>query len=238
MVDTFYDTKKTKNTLIGNLFKVPTKDKGLNKPHYQITKPHLVQQADLLYLPNDGGYKYALVIVDAGNSYVDAQPLKSKNSAEVAKAFQTIYERKILKMPEKLEVDPGTEFKADVLKWLDEQDIKVRVGRHRQQAYVESANKTIGSILAKTMASREALTGDQSVEWIHDLPKLIALMNKKAKKRKRKALKLDAVCAGDSCKLFSVGDTVRVALEEPRDNITGKKLHGKFREMEHSSENY
>jgi hypothetical protein len=39
-------------------------------------------------------------------------------------------------------------------------------------------------------------------------------------------------CEGDVCTLLSEGDKVRVALENPIDIVTGKRLHGKFRDSD------
>ena len=50
------------------------------------TEPGYIYQADLLFLPNDEGYKYALVVVDIGSGLCDAEPLKSKKTTEVKSA--------------------------------------------------------------------------------------------------------------------------------------------------------
>ena len=55
-----------------------------------------VHQADLLCLPYDTvkvgrinkTYKYALTLVDLGTRYIEAEPLISKDSKGVAKAFK------------------------------------------------------------------------------------------------------------------------------------------------------
>jgi len=66
--------------------------------HWNISKPNEIHQADLLFLPHDivkrKTYKYALVVVDIASRYVDAEPLTSKYSTEVSKAFNKIYSRK------------------------------------------------------------------------------------------------------------------------------------------------
>jgi len=65
------------------------------------TKP--VHQADLLFLPHDKlprgrkVYKYALTVVGVASRYKEADPLTSKDTAEVAKAFESIYKRSPLK---------------------------------------------------------------------------------------------------------------------------------------------
>ena len=60
-----------------------------------------VHQADLLFLPHDTvkagrvnkTYRYALTLVDVGTRYKEAEPLTSKDSKEVTKAFEKIYSR-------------------------------------------------------------------------------------------------------------------------------------------------
>jgi len=87
-------------------FDVPT----LNKVH----------QADLLFLPHDKlprgrkVLKYTLTVVDMASRYKEAKPLTSKNSDEVAQAFQKIYKRGPLEWPEMLQVDPGRCHKRSV----------------------------------------------------------------------------------------------------------------------------
>src|SRR5579859_7692193 len=104
-------------------------------------------------IPEDPkGYKYILMCVDLGTRKVDAQPLKRREAIAVLKGFKAIYKRKYLKPPTvRLEVDDGTEFKAEVKKYFIEKlKVHLRVGkpgRHRQQSLVECANKLIGQAL-------------------------------------------------------------------------------------------
>lgn len=224
--------KKDKNNVLDNLYSRPKRDKGVNMPKFGPSKPGHTHQADILYLPDDNGYKYLLVVVDIGSRKVDAEPLKSKSSSSVLDAFKTIYDRKPLDPPTRLEIDPGAEFKAHVKKWFDDNKINVRVGkpgRHKQQAIVERMNYTIAKALFRRMSAQEVLTEEPSTEWVEDLPKLIKILNKKAKSFKQPVLPDKVLCQGNACKLLSIGDKVRVIQEEPRDYVSGKKLHGKFR---------
>ena len=89
-----------------------------------ILKPNKILQADLLFLPYDTyrkkTYKYALVVIDIASRYKDAEALTSKESSEVAKAFDKIYSRE-LKWPEILIVDPGKEFFGNVITLMNKQ---------------------------------------------------------------------------------------------------------------------
>ncbi|EGG19721.1 hypothetical protein DFA_00299 [Cavenderia fasciculata] len=203
-------------------------------PHIQEYKDNYKQQADLLFLPDDNGYKYALVVVDLANRLTDAEPLQNKSSNDVRDAFIKIYKRGILKHPKIIQMDPGTEFKGVTKKYFQEKGIMIRygvVGRHRNQALVESRNKTLGGTLFKRMMAQEILTGQDSKEWIQDLPVIIKAMNKKFKriKKDRKPLSDMPLCEGDSCELLDIGTKVRVKLDDPIDYNTDKRLIGKFR---------
>ena len=61
-------------------------------------------------------YKYALTVIDIASRYKEAEPLTSKNSDEVATAFQSIYRRGPLTWPHMLQVDPGHELTKEMEK--------------------------------------------------------------------------------------------------------------------------
>ena len=52
--------------------------KRINYSHFDVFIPNEVHQADILFLPDDTGYKYALTIVDIASRYKQAEPLKKK----------------------------------------------------------------------------------------------------------------------------------------------------------------
>ena len=64
------------------------------RPKFDVATPNSVHQADLLFLPHDKLpcgrkiYKCALTVIDVTSRYKEAEPLTSKDSAEVVKAFQ------------------------------------------------------------------------------------------------------------------------------------------------------
>ena len=68
----------------------------------------------LLSLPHDRykkkTYKYALNIVDVASRYKGSYQLTTKNSKEVAQAFQWIYENTPLTYPKTLIINDGKEF--------------------------------------------------------------------------------------------------------------------------------
>jgi CRISPR/Cas system CMR-associated protein Cmr5 small subunit len=230
------EKKKETPDIVTNLFKVPQKDKGVNMPHFQNVSLG-TQQADLLFLPEDQGYKYALVVVENHNRKTDAQPLKEKTAEAVKTAFKAIYKRGIVKMPTLIEVDSGKEFQGVVKQYFDEHKVNIRVAktaRHRQQALVEKKNFTIGRALLKRQAAQELVTHQPSTEWIDDLPDLIKHLNKHTKATfkpltVKEAATKDPVCKGDACNLLSEGTKVRAILEHPKNAATGAKEFGRFR---------
>ena len=101
------------NNLVNNLTEVPKKEKNYATPHTTANVKYATMQADLLFLPEDDGYKYLLVVVDVATRLTDAEPLKNKEAKTVCNATKKIFRRKILQTPLRLEVDAGTEFKGD-----------------------------------------------------------------------------------------------------------------------------
>ena len=87
---------KSENNVINNLLKVPKREDSINAPHIQNDTKDAIHQADLLFLPDDDGYKYTLVVIDLATSTLDAEPLKNKESKTVGKALKKIYKRKFL----------------------------------------------------------------------------------------------------------------------------------------------
>lgn len=227
-----HDKDWLKKQELHNLFKRPTKDKNVNSPKYDQTYGKDVDhQADLLFLPNDNGYKYALVVTDVGTRLSDAEPLKTKNTEEVLKAFKTIYSRGILSVPQYITVDSGSEFKSQVAQYFKDNDIVYKVAkpdRHRQIAVVERTNQYLAKVIFRRMYAQEILTGETSREWVDDLPYFIKMINVKRKQKPPKP-SFDYKCTGDSCNILEVGTKVRPLLDAPIDSVTDKKLHGKFR---------
>jgi hypothetical protein len=243
MTNKFYDdfgiTKNDKKWLekqeLNNLFKRVSKRSKVNTPHYNQTfSPNVTHQADLLTLPVDNDYGFALVVTDIATRISDAEPLKGKSAQEVKDGLESIYERDILEKPIFMVTDSGSEFKGVVQKYLDEHDIShkfTKPGRHTQTSIVERTNQYLAKAFFRRMHAQEILTGEKSVEWVDDLPLFIKALNKR---RGRKPPSVPdtvptTVCEGDACNLLSIGTKVRVMLEEPIDYVTKKKLSGNFR---------
>lgn len=164
------------------------------RPKFDIGIPNKMHQADLLFLPHDSLpigrskrrkiYKYALTVVDVASRYKDAEPLTSKYSDEVAKAFTNIYKR-ALKWPKVLQVDPGREFMGDVNKLMESHNVVIRRGEpglHRAQGIVERFNRTLAERLFGHQYAQEILLeargkNVRSTEWVKRLPDVIKALN-------------------------------------------------------------
>ena len=218
-------------TTLDKLYEKPKDDKDVEAGKFPYPKPNFWQQCDLLFLPNDKGFTYCLVVVDIGSRQVDAEPLQSKNSVDVLKALNTIWKRKILNVPKILTTDQGNEFKGDVVKGLNKLDIILKIaktGRHRQVALVERKNQTIGNLIHKLIIHDELATGKSSSSWTKALPIIIKVINEKVKEnfKKQKDSFENRIIKVDD--MLQEGDNVRVQLDNPM-SLQGNKLHGRFR---------
>ena len=124
-----------------------------------------MHQADLLFLSFDTvqvgrtnkTYKYDLTLVDVETRYKEAEPLTSKDSKEVVKAFENIYSR-YLKYPKLLQVDPGREFMDAMTQLMDKHNVRIGSGRteiHRNQGVEERFNKTLAERLLGYQYAKE-----------------------------------------------------------------------------------
>ena len=224
-------------TYIADLYNAPKPDQRDVAATFPRITPNMWQQCDVLFLPNDKGYEYALVVVDVGSRFVDAEPLKEKTSAAIVTAIQNIYKRKILAKPKLITVDAGKEFKSTFAQSMQALGIDIKtakVGRHRQVALVERKNQSIGKTIHKLITQDELDTGHSSSKWVEYLPLIIESINTKIKLSTpthtiKSSANYDPLYRTNDIELLNVGDKVRVPLEEPRDMTTNKKLVGKFR---------
>ena len=104
--------------------------KRISRPHYQVTTPNEMHQFDLLYMPSDtlygNKYKYILAGIDAASRYKVARPLRTKQARNVAEMIAGICKVGPLKYPKIFQCDNGSEFKGDVTKMLEKNEVKIR----------------------------------------------------------------------------------------------------------------
>lgn len=167
--------------------------KKIIRPRFDVSAKDEVHQADLLFLPHDTvkvgrtnkTYKYALTVVDLGTRHKEAEPLTSKDSGEVAKAFEKIYSRD-LKYPKLLQVDPGKEFMGAVSQLMAKHSVRIRRGHteiHRDQGVVERFNRTLAERLFGYQYAKELENPHKrNREWVKRLPAVIKALNSETKK--------------------------------------------------------
>ena len=158
------------------------------RPTFDVDLPNAVHQADLLFLPHDKLprgkkiFKYALTVVDVASRFKAAEPLTSKDSSEVSKAFRKIYKGP-LKWPKILQVDPGREFMGAVTEEMKDHDVRIRRGNvnvHRDQGIVERFNRSLSERLFSFQYSQEMnlKSGERSTEWVKRLPEVVSALNR------------------------------------------------------------
>jgi hypothetical protein len=224
--------------LVDELFRRPPREpkrKGINTI-YTARKPNQIQQADLLFLPEDDGYKYLLVVVDLFDRHVEVEPLKSKDAAAIKSAMIDIYNNTDIKHPAVLQVDSGKEFMGVFKTYMTKLGTKIRYGipgRHKQQSLAERVNGIIGKEIFKRQIARELKTGKVNKEWLDDIDDIVDTINDKF--RATNAKRFSQIKRDDFVKptryerdILPIGTKVRIKLDEPQD-IFGKKLPGKFR---------
>ena len=148
-------------------------------------KPNDTHQADILYLPHDRYekkvYKYALNIVDVASRYKGSYQLTTKNSKEVAQAFQWIYENTLLTYPKTLIIDDGEEFYGDTTKLMEKHDVIIQRGdpsQHRSQGIMERFNRTLADRLFSYQYHKELEDPSKSNrEWVSKLQNVVCALN-------------------------------------------------------------
>ena len=143
----------------------------VDRPHYQVTTPNEMNQFDLLYMPSDtlyeNKYKYILAGIDAASRYKVARPLRTKQARDVAKMAADIYKVGPLMYPGTFQCNNGSEFKGEVTKMLEKQEVKIRQVTmkyaHTHTAFVESLNKILAERLFKVQDAQELNDPEKSI---------------------------------------------------------------------------
>ena len=211
--------------------------KNLIEAKIKTRKPGEIYQADLLFLPDDEGFKYLLVVVDTNNNTVDAEPLKQKTAVAIITGLTNIFKRKYLKQPGfSIEADSGGEFDNKKLReLLNKKNIILRIGesgRSNQQALAEYYNGVIAAILFKKMTVDEIETGEENKIWVEEIPELIKSLNKHMIKDKADIIN-DNVLYKSKENIIPIGTKVRTALDKPINIVDGKRIYGKLRATDH-----
>ena len=206
-------------------------------------EPNDIYQADILYLPHDRYekkvYKYALNIVDIASRYKGSYQLVTKNSKEVAQAFQWIDENTPSSYPKTLIINNGKEFYGDTTKLMGKHDVMIQRGdpsQHRSQGIVERFNRTLADRLFSYQYQKELEDPLKSNrKWVSRLQNVVSALNNERTRliemKPVNAIKQTLVKQGFSQpvndyeeKLLDVGTKVRY-LYEPGE-LEGQQYRG------------
>ena len=180
--------------------------KSIDRPHYEVTIPNEMHQFDLLYMPSDtlygSKYKYILAGIDAASRYKVGRPLRSKQAKDVAEMIADIYKVGPLTYPKIFQCDNGSEFKGDMTKMLEKQEVKIRrvmtKYKHTNTAFVEALNKILAERLFKVQDAQELNDPEKvSSRWVKHLYGLVDELNDTTTEmigmKPKDAIKLDEV---------------------------------------------
>ena len=160
--------------------------KRVDRPHYQVTIPNEMHQFDLLYMPLDtlygNKYKYILAGIDAASRYKVARPLRTKQAHDVAEMIGDIYKVGPLTNPKIFQCDNGSEFKGDVTKMLEKNEVQIRQVttkcKHTHTAFVKALNKILAKRLFKVQDAQELNDPEKvSSRWVKHLYGLVDELN-------------------------------------------------------------
>ena len=145
-----------------------------------------MHQFDLLYMPSDtlyeSKYKCILAGIDAVSRYKVARPLRTKQARDVAEMIADIYKVGPLTYPKIFQCENGSEFKGEVTKMLEKQEVKIwRVTTkyaHTHTAFVEALNKILAERLFKVQDAQELSNPEKvSSRWVKHLYGLVDELN-------------------------------------------------------------
>ena len=119
-------------------------------------------------------YEYILAGIDAASRYKVARPLRTKQARDVAEMIADIYKVGPLKYPIIFQCDNGSEFKGDVTKMLEKNEVKIRrvmtKYKHTHPAFVEALNKILAVRLFKVQDAQELNDPEKvSSRWVEHL---------------------------------------------------------------------
>ena len=145
-----------------------------------------MHQFDLLYMPSNtlygNKYKYIQAGIDAASRFKVARPLRTKQARDVAEMIADIYKVGPLKYPKIFQCDNGSEFKGDVTKMLEKNEVKIRQVmtkyKHTHIAFGEALNKILAERLFKVQDAQEINDPEKvSSRWVKHLYGLVDELN-------------------------------------------------------------
>ena len=166
--------------------------------------------------------------MDVVSRYKGSYQLTTKNSKEVAQAFQWIYDNTPLTYPKTLIIDNGKEFYGDMTRLMENHDVIIQLAdpsQHRLQGIVERLNRTLADRLFSYQYHKELEDPSKSNrEWVSRLQNVVSALNNENTRligmKPIDAIKETLVKQGFSQsvkdyeeKLFDVGTKVRYLYE-------------------------
>ena len=144
--------------------------------HYDVKIPNQLHQIDLLFLPEDKGYRYALCLVDVASRYKAARPLQTKEAEELLSNLKDIYANdEFLRIPKKLQFDRGGEFNNEMLKvWANPPDEEpLRRTESEEILQLRRSNRTTKSKYRKIQQKVELIMNEkgQHVSLVENMNK-------------------------------------------------------------------
>ena len=145
-----------------------------------------MHQFDLLYMPSDtlygSKYKYILAGIDAASRYKVTRPLRTKQVRDVVEMIADIYKVGPLKFPKIFQCDNGSEFKGDVTKMLEKNEVNswqvTTKYKHTHTAFVEALNKILAERLFERQDAQELNDPKKvSSRWVKHLYELADELN-------------------------------------------------------------
>ena len=131
-------------------------------------KPNDIHQSDHLSLPMTSSER-------------KHTSMTTKDSKEVAQAFQWIYENTPFTYPKTLIVDDGKEFYGDTTKLMEKHDVMMQRGdpsEHRSQGIVERFNRMLADRLLSYQYRKELEDPPKSNrEWVSRLQNVVSALN-------------------------------------------------------------
>ena len=107
--------------------------------------------------------------------------MTTKNTKEVAQAFQWIFDNSQLTYPKTLIIDDGKEFYGDTTKLIEKHDVMIQRGdpsQHRSQGIVERFNRTLTDHLFTFQCHKELENPSKSNrEWVSQLKNVVSALN-------------------------------------------------------------
>ena len=163
-------------------------------------------QFDLLYMPSDtlygSKYKYILARIDAASRFKVVRPLRTKHVRDVAEMIADICKVVPLTYPKIFQCDNGSEFKGEVTKMLEKNEVKIRQVttkyKHTHTAFVEALNKILSERLFKVQDDQELNDPEKvSSRWVKHLYGFVDELNDTETEmigmKPKDAIKLDEV---------------------------------------------